>query len=259
LVDGLGGVQLDVQRRLPVSSAGSGPGGQQRAIRAGRQEVDGRTALDFISFPGSTSVLDTDLMHRQLQLLGALGTAALQTQTGFRIPTLVNSLSPQISTNFPYDQVPELARVVSGLGTVKVERVVLGDGDGAVMEYGTNILVPDWQRTAAVAHRLFPDTWLRAGPGIAVLNGSGVTGQAGSLADWLRQAGLRVRHIGSADSFGYAHTLVVVSPSAGSTTRTTARAVAALLQVPMVVSRRGREPAPVVVIIGHDYQDPNQN
>jgi hypothetical protein len=87
-----------------------------------------------------------------------------------------------------------------------------------------------------------------------VLNGDGVQGQAASLAQWLRQAGMQVTFVGSAPSYSYAQTEIVVGdPRAQASAQT----VATLLQTPIV---RGRNSggAPVVVIIGRDFQDPTQ-
>jgi hypothetical protein len=109
--------------------------------------------------------------------------------------------------------------------------------------------MPDTQRITSAARSLLRAPGLLPTESVAVLNGSGELGQASDLATWLRSLGLKVRHVGEAQSYSYGQTQVVVGRSAPAATRAFADELAAILQIPERRGAGGR----VSVIIGHDY------
>ena len=247
IVDGLGGLTVEVR---------SG-----RSGRRSSQHLSGAAALNY----GQTTASQaggTSRMWRQQELLAAIERQVQQPQTFFQIPAIVNELGgTSIDTNFPYDQVQQLARALLSLPPSRVHGAVLDRSDHAVTQYGgdqQNVLLPAWQNIRSIAQHLFGPVRLGLPGGVEVLNGSGQAGQAASLADWLRQANVSVRGYDSASSFGYAHTQVVINNPTVAGAFSVAHAVAALLQAPLVEGHVWKPAAPVVVIIGHDFQDPNQ-
>jgi hypothetical protein len=201
-------------------------------------------------------------MWRQQQLLVAIQRQIEQPQSFFQIPAIVNELGgSSVDTNFPYDQVQQLARALLSLPHAHLHGSVLDRRNHAVTPYGgdqQNVMLPAWQNIRSIAQHLFGPVRLALRGGVEVLNGAGQAGQAASLADWLRQANVTVRGYDSASSFGYAHTQVVVNNPTVAGAVPVAHAIAALLQAPVVEHRVWKPAAPVVVIIGHDFQDPNQ-
>lgn len=243
IVDGLGGLTVDVR-----------PG------HAG-QHVNGAAALTYEGATASGAG-DTSRMRRQQELLAALDRQVQQPQSFFQIPAIVNELGgTAVDTNFPYDQIQQLARALLSLPQSRVHGAVLDRSDHAVTQYGgdqQNVLLPAWQNIRSIAQQLFGPVRLGVRGGVEVLNGAGQAGQAASLADWLRQANVSVRGYDSASSFGYAHTQVVINDPTVAGAFPVAHAIAALLQAPLVEGHVWKPAAPVVVIIGHDFQDPNQ-
>lgn len=258
LVDELGGIMVNVpvnmNNRTYALNRQDFP---STRILKGLQRMDGATALDYIRMRQPDAAGDVGMMLRQQQVLLALKQQALQPQTFFQIPSIVNSMGSSIATNFPYDSVQPLAHALLSVPHSRVQQAILDAADHATAQYG-NVLLPDWQHIRSIAHHLFPPGGLSTGEGVEVLNGAGLQGEASRLADWLHQAGIVVRGFSSAASFNYAHTQVLVKQGASNANVLVARAVAALLQVPVVAGSVGTSKVPVVVMIGHDFQDPSQ-
>jgi LCP family protein required for cell wall assembly len=244
VVDALGGVTL---------------GGNQRGSAASKRlaPLNGARALAFLRESRTDGGNQVESMRRQQDILLALRRETLQPQTFFQLPTILNALGGTIATNFPYNQVPALAHILALVPESHIHTTMLDSVDGAVTGYGGN-LVGDWQRIGAIAHRLFPASELRTGVALEVLNGTPVTGEAASLTAWLRAADVRVRSYDSANSFDHPRTEVVMRPGATSPVVRVARDVAALLQAPLVTGSAQRGEAPIVVLIGRDFQDPSQ-
>lgn len=200
-------------------------------------------------------------MRIQQAILSGLVHRALGPQEFFQIPTLVNSFGGQISTNFPYDQMPGLAHALLGVPPDRYHQAILDYGSGAVSDFnegGQRVLLPDWGRIRSIARAMIPDPVLSAGAKVEVLNGNGVAGQASSLASWLSQSGIRVRGYDSAPSFTYRYTEVMIGRAAGVSVRHVAQVISILLHVAVHVGLPQKATAPVVVIIGHDFQNANQ-
>jgi hypothetical protein len=70
--------------------------------------------------------------------------------------------------------------------------------------------------------------------------------------------GVHVAGFGSAGSFNYASTQVVVNSAAPQRDYALARQVAAILQAPIVTRNVHGSKAPVEVVIGSNYQDIRQ-
>jgi hypothetical protein len=209
--------------------------------------------------PGGASS-DIVRVDREYRLLGALLHQVLQPQSLFQIPAFINANGRTIDTNVPYDQMPDLARRLTAVPASSVHHVTLGYTSGAVTDYsanGMNVLLPDWQRIRAITGRGYGDNLRRAG-GIEVLNGSGVLGQAEGLAQLFQQFGLRVAGYGSADRFDYDTTQVVINTASHVRADRSALAASAILQAPVVTRSVPSSKAPVVVIIGRDFQDISQ-
>ena len=248
LIDALGGVAL------PGSAPASGKG-------RGSDRLSGAAALAYLHFNGGTNADEMARMQRSQRLVVAMQRAALQPSVIFQIPTIVNSLGGSIPTNFPYDQVPDLAHSLLVLPSSHIQTDQLGFANNTVTDYvgdSQHVLLPDRQHIRVLAQREVGDPHLRTTVSVRVLNGAGISGQASNLALWLRESGLRVDGYASAGSFGYAHTQVVLAPHASSAAERTASAVATFLQVPLVTGSVQTGGALVSVIIGRDFLDPTQ-
>jgi len=200
-------------------------------------------------------------MTREAQVALALRKQALNASDLFRIPGLIATLGGSFATNFPYDQMTDRARGVGSVQDSACHAAMLGYNNGAVTDYtanGEQVLLPSWQQIHTLASNLFPVPRFGSGAQVQVLNGSGVTGQATDLASWLRGAHIPVRDTGSAPSYSYAHTQVVVRPGASAAARVLAVQLAAVLQAPIVHGTPGGTGAQISVIIGSDFTSLDQ-
>jgi anionic cell wall polymer biosynthesis LytR-Cps2A-Psr (LCP) family protein len=233
-------------------------GGLSVPRAAGRPaHLDGAAALRYMGAGPVGRDGESQRMQRDAVIASAVKAAAVQPTNMLQMVSLINTLGADIHTNFPYNQIPPL---VQQLKFAAIEPTALDESRADVTQYRSSsgpVLLPDWQRITSTVRELFPPSGLRSGK-VKVLNGSGVLGQAQSLASWLRGMGIRVAGFGSADSFSYSHTLVVVNTASRTRDTALARSLSAVLQAPVVTRSVHGSRAPVVVIIGRDYQDLTQ-
>jgi LCP family protein required for cell wall assembly len=250
MIDAFGGVRL----HIPSFAAGHVLGDQ--TVGSGTQSLDGAATLAFARLSIGGARPEMSEMQRMQDIFLALRQQGFSAANLVRVPSIVTQVAGSISTNFPLDQVSDLARAVSRVPASSTSVVQIDFANRAVSAYGGGLLLPDWQRIQSIAQSLFP--YHSAGPPIDVLNGTGISGQAGSVADFLGQDHIPVRATGSAPSFAYSQTKVLLRAGAGSEAITIAHEVASLLQAPVVTGSVHSARSAVVLIVGGDYQDLTQ-
>jgi LCP family protein required for cell wall assembly len=253
-IDAFGGVTVRADE--PVGLAPSG----RPLIAAGRHHLSGTAAVTFMIASGAYDGQDgASRLARQQTVLLALLHRVLQPANLLRLPVVLSAQAANIETNFPFSQMPALARDLSSVRAGSVSRQYLGLGNGTVTMFrsgSTPVLVPDDLRITGLTRTLFPPTASAARQEVAVLNGSGVSGQAAQLASWLQRARVSVGQVASAPSFGYRRTQVWLSRQAPARARQVAVAVSTLLQIPIVYGSVRGSRSPVAVVIGQDFRNP---
>lgn len=240
-------IGADATRQIVQSSGG---------IRIGGRSMGGGAILRYYQSASDAMAR----MTREEALFLALKQQVLQPQDAFQLPALINGVGDSIDTNFPYDQFTGLGRMLMRVPRSHVQTAALDYVSGAVSNYSANgehVLLPDWQTIRTVARGSIGRPGRLHGK-VEVLNGSGAPGAAAALAHLLGEFGLPVAGYGSADSFSYAHTEVVINTRSTQRQSALARATAAALQAPVVTQSVRKSKVPVVVIIGRDFQDPTQ-
>lgn len=244
LVDGFGGVIL----RVPP---------QARLGMSGLRKLDAATALTYIHAGRAPDTGPTGRMARVRQILFALKADATQATGLVQIPTMLNAFGADIPSNFPFNQVPVLARILSTARQDRVRVISLEPSNGTVTAYG-QYLVADWQSVQAAAQKAISlDPADRTGQ-VTVLNATDQQGEAATLATWLQQARIPVASYASASSSA-TRTEVINNSSAPVPAPHLASDVGALLQAPVITRKVAGTTTAVVVIIGADFQDPTQN
>jgi LCP family protein required for cell wall assembly len=252
ITDLLGGVTVH------LSSATSLHGTR---FRAGAQHFDGHTVVAYGSVVAGDPQGELTAMQRQQAVLFALNRRSFTAQNFFRLPAIISTMGGSVATNFPYDQVVALIHTLDAVPNSRMTGDALSYLNGSVSGYDAQngeVSLPDWQHIRLVAQRMIPPDGIRGLGSITVVNGTGVAGQAATLAAWLRGDRVGVAGFESGPANGYAKTRVIVGNRAGSRSLALARTVAMLLQVPVT---RGQVPATgpqVMVCLGRDYQDPTQ-
>lgn len=254
-IDALGGVTVRVDAPLGKTADG------HPVLTAGKRRVTGTEALTFALSRGPYDTDDSFRLLRQQTLFTALVHHDLLPQNLFRIPQVLTSLGAGLQTNFPYNQVPDLASRLSAVPTGRIRAGLISTVNGTASSYnatGRRVLLPDRQRIPSLVRQLFPEQQIPSTEKVAVLNGSGISGQAAGLATWLAQARIPVGEIASAPSYNFAHTQIWVRGTASGAVPHVASSISALLQAPVVRHKLPAGNAVVAVVIGQDYQDPTQ-
>ena len=252
VTDLLGGVTLRLD-------AGTTLHGQQ--LHAGTRHLDGPTALAYASSSGLDPRGSLVSIQRQQSVLFALVEQSFTAQNFFRIPTIINTVGGSIATNFPYDQIVSALHQLARVPRSQMTGDALSYVNGAVTGYDAQngeVSLPDWQHIRHLAQRLMPSSGIRPLGSVSIVNGTGVAGQAVTLADWLRGDGIRIAGYTSGPPAGYVRTRVEVARGAGPRTLSLARTVSLLLQVPVSVSAGNAPSSSVTVRMGRDYQDVTQ-
>jgi LCP family protein required for cell wall assembly len=252
ITDLLGGVTVHMSGTLSLNGT---------RFRAGAQHLDGPTAVAYGSVVAGDPQGELTAMQRQQTLLFALKRRSFTAQNFFRIPAIISTMGGSVATNFPYDQVVALLHTLNAIPDSHMTGDALSYLNGSVSGYDAQngeVSLPDWQHIRLVAQRMIPPDGLRGLGSITVVNGTGVAGQAVTLAAWLRGDRVRVAGFETGPANGYAKTQVVVGRGAGTRSLALAHTVALLLQVPVTRSRVPAKGPQVMVCLGRDYQDPTQ-
>ncbi|MGH2442608.1 MAG: LCP family protein [Chloroflexota bacterium] len=239
LVDSLGGLPVN-----PSDGIGS--------------QMGGSAVLHYLSQPAGSREAVRRSENWQNVLL-ALKDRALAPANVFRIPALISTLGGGVLTNFPYNQAPDLAGRLASVGDARQQTSILDSTGNATVAYGQSgsfALLPNWHAIGMISnHLLVPVT----GSGVVnVLNGSGVAGAASALSTWLQTARVQIGQVGSAASYGYQHTEILVPSHAPTALILLAHSVSDLLQVPLSPAARHAHGSALTVIIGADFQNPTQ-
>lgn len=262
LIDSLGSIPLRVPHGLRVSHypAVAESGFVNIRIKRGLQHLTGARALDYVRVITPASGGIQAAMVRQQSVLVAVLEDAVSQRNFFRIPTLITNLGGGFPTNFPYSQIPALANVLTHIPRSTIRSDRLDSANQAVTQYAgnhANVLVPDWYHVRLVVRRLFPRQALLGGPGVIVLNGSNVVGQAASLTTWLSLGGVRVARYATAPTTSN-RTVVEMPRGASGAEQDLATSLSTLLQAPIVDARDNNPIRRVTIIIGNNYQDLTQ-
>lgn len=261
VIDALGGVTIDVPKTIwdPTYPAFKGFGYAPLYLKRGVHHMSGALALKYVRERHAFALGDLERNIAQQQLLSALKSQVLTPHTLFNLPVILSALRDAVSTNFPFDDLTYLFRVAM---TASSEHRYLNYNDGAVSNWvtpgGADVLLPNWPRIHWIARQTFRNNRLGSAP-VAVLNGSGTSGEAGALAHWLRASGFRVTTVANADRPNYAHSETILNTSSSGGGGFVARMLADQMRTRVNALSVSGISAPVVVIVGQDWNSPIQS
>ena len=239
IVNTVGGVYMDVDRRYFNNNAGLGPGQRYATIdlHAGYQHLTGSQALDFVRYRHT----DSDIYRnaRQQEFVKAFKQQVETFWSLRKIPGVVNSITNNVEVgvgggkaldpetlygyakllyelptgNFHQVQIEGLSEVTGAEGAA-----LLAAPPEEVQKAVQTFMAPDAaaaEKATAVATGQKPK---RTGPApdnvtIEVLNGNGVAGSADDAAYALSKRGYRTVNGGNADRFDYFQTTVLYDPA----------------------------------------------
>lgn len=274
IVDRLGGVYMDVDRRYFNDNAGLGAGQTYATIdlKPGYQHLDGRSALDFVRYRHT----DSDLYRvvRQQEFVKAFKQQVSNNWSLFQLPGIVKAVTENVEVAkggkqaLDSDEVISYARLVYSLPAGNFQQVNLDNVSGF-----NELDVSETDLQAAVRRFMNPDVEasekaLDVATGrkprapeapppsevtVEIQNGNGVAGAADEAAYLLGQIGYQTANGGNAQSFDYFHTTVLYDP-ASEDGELAARAVADLFGDADVEESPAALPSLLRVIVGKTFQ-----
>jgi LCP family protein required for cell wall assembly len=236
IVDRLGGVYLDIDRRYFNDNAGAsgGSGYAKINLKPGYQKLDGSRALDFVRYRHT----DSDLYRvvRQQEFVKAFKQQISSTWSVLQLPGMVNTITQNVEVakggkkELEPGEVRGYAKLLYELPAGNFQQVEL---EGIFQEEGSFELgVSDESLDEAVQRFLRPDAnapdkAISAATGrkpkgpqgppastvtLEVQNGNGELGAAADATYLLGRRGYQAVNGSNADSFDYFHTLILYDP-----------------------------------------------
>lgn len=266
LVDLLGGVSVDVPKRLRYTDRA---GGLYIDIPAGRQTLNGKTALEFVRFRHD-ALGDIGRIQRQQLFLKEVLNKLKEPETVARLPKIVeeatrffqteiqptqaiqmvNYLKDLDRSRFSFETMPGKAAMIDGisywLGDIALASQYLTtppepvSGDKAENQEGTALVPAD-----AILERIRGQ--------IAVLNGCGVKGVSQAFSEHLQRLGIDVAFLGNAKHFDYQYTNIAYPENPTAQVLSNAKALGDLCGVPANLVRANRGATHATIIVGKDY------
>lgn len=206
VVNALGGVTINVQvpvldDNFPNPGPGDEPGRRERLyIPAGIQHMTGEEALKYARSRKSTS--DFERGARQQRVLVSLREQLDPGQVLRNIDALAKAVGESLRTDFPPELVPQLLGLSEQIDTRSIRSVTFTPPfyqEEILSSPRGYIIVPRIDRIRAAVRQAFNidpavaearDALLEEGAELWVLNGSGRTGEAARLAEYLSYLGL---------------------------------------------------------------------
>ena len=158
IVDILGGITVDVPEeirddRYPDDSYGY----TEIYIPAGRQQMDGETALQYVRARHESN--DFSRMRRQQQVILAVREKALRLDAVFALPELIPLMGKAFSTDLSVDSLLGLANLAAQIQPEDVELRVVDESLTIpyVTPDGAQVLLPRLEQIRALVSQLFDD------------------------------------------------------------------------------------------------------
>ncbi len=207
LVDKFGGVEIDVKDDLNYVDQAAN---LNIAIKAGKQTLTGRQALDYIRFRDKITG-DIGRIERQQKFLRAALKQLLNLKTVFNLPGLIEQTMAAVKTNIELKEAVGLVRNFADIGLHQVEMVVL-PGEPDYIE-GISYWLPKRKESKAVINSLITTKryFQHQNIKLSVLNGAGIPALAQQVSAVLSKQGYEIINVGNADHFNYQQNQVVTS------------------------------------------------
>lgn len=248
LVDTLGGIDIYVEKRLRDPSI-------KVDLSPGYQHMDGETALKFVRFRKDKTG-DFGRIERQQQFLKAVMKKGLNFKSVIKLPTITKLLAKSTKTDLTLGEMLGLGTLFRSFDDEDVSMLSL-PGEPKNLG-GVSYVIPDEDGVPDLLYKFKNDLPFDSEVAeemvepvsVEVLNGSGTTGLAQSIAKSIEEQGFRVAKIANAKSFTYEKTKISYEENSYREAR---RLQAVIGRGELVaVSGESLAPADISVILGED-------
>ncbi len=270
VVDTLGGATIDVQ--IPVTDydypTDNGRGAIKLYIPPGIQHMSGEEALAYARSRHATSDFDRSLRQQRVITSIRQQTDVLSFLDPNKLDALGQALRTAIHTDFPRDQLPQLVSLIEKADTTNLHSLVFTPPQYAVQCPPAECVIHYWLHPnlpairQAVTQALSSSTPLAQSRAklsaesaqVLVENGSGVAGQATSVAAYLTYLGMNASvpsaNGGRADRSDYPNTVVTFYNGAEATMPETVRVLQSTFGVTITTAADPTVKVDVIVITG---------
>lgn len=263
LVDMIGGITIDVPKQLHYTDRA---GSLYIDIPAGKQHMDGKTALGFVRFRHD-ALGDIGRVERQQIFLRSVFEKIKEPSIIPKIPELIHQSMKLVKTNMTISQSIQLASYLKDQDPSRtVFRTLPGRAAyisgvsywlgelSSISEILSEKPINDISTSSSVDAELnHPISELLGAitVPVAVLNGSGSPGIGKEAATRLQSIGIDVAYIGNAKHFDYKYTNILFPP--GDDTEHAAKALGKIAMIQNSLIGQDRNARHVTIIFGHDY------
>jgi LCP family protein required for cell wall assembly len=204
IIDALGGVSIDIEAPLHyVDKAG----GLYINLPAGMQKLDGKKALQYVRYREPIKG-DIGRVERQQKFLKAMFKRMLNPDIIIKLPGIYKEVKKAVNTNIPFQDISPFVHLLKDMDFNSIETVML-PGEPQYID-GASYWIADQEELAILVKNLIlSKEYIRNSHyKLAIYNGNGVNGLAGSMAEEMKKYGFRVARIADADHYNYQTTLI---------------------------------------------------
>jgi LCP family protein required for cell wall assembly len=159
MIDAVGGVDINVAKRLSDANYGGFGVGPGWSIDPGTHHLDGANALAYARIRKSSGESDFTRAARQQQVLVALRDQAVKNDLLGSLPALLTAVGDAVRTDLPPARLPEFAALAEEIGGDRTLQVVLTSpmvkAGGANNPYGS-VVIPVPTRIKQMVAAIFP-------------------------------------------------------------------------------------------------------
>lgn len=255
IIDTLGGVEIDVDTDMFYVDTAQD---LYIDIKAGRQVLDGETALQYVRYRdrlGDVALVNPHYevydgrVERQRKFLMAVIDEILQPSTLLKLPRLLGQVWDAVETNIPWTTALKLAFAANRFTMDKVETAILPGTSERIN--GAWYWLADPDRTQEVVDWI---VYSKPMPLTAeVLNGAGIQGIAAKAADFLQEQRLAdVKRVGNAEHFNYPVSEIIVG---SEKIAERAADLAELIQAEVLIDPYREQYVDVTIIVGRNFNN----
>lgn len=255
IIDTLGGVEIDVDTDMFYVDTAQD---LYIDIKAGRQVLDGETALQYVRYRdrlGDVALVNPHYevydgrVERQRKFLMAVIDEILQPSSLLKLPRLLGQVWDAVETNIPWTTALKLAFAANRFTMDKVETAILPGTSERIN--GAWYWLADPDRTQEVVDWI---VYSKPMPLTAeVLNGAGIQGIAAKAADFLQEQRLAdVKRVGNAERFNYPVSEIIVG---SEKIAERAADLAELIQAEVLIDPYREQYVDVTIIVGRNFNN----
>ncbi len=254
IVNALGGVTVNVKEHMVDDELGD-------PLDPGVQKLDGNQALFYVRFRNAPTG-DFTRIEDQQNFARSLVDESTRIQNAFKIPSLINILTENVKTDMSLTEMLDFANEARSFKQDNLTTVTLPGVAGMID--GVSYVLPTQDKVdlildAITNNRPIDPLLLEdVDPSevtVKVLNGGGIEGVGGEVADILANKGYNIAMIGNADRSDYAKTFIYYNKqNYAKALKVKSDLKGELPDIQLTESSTIDPTVTVIVIVGKDYK-----